>query len=75
MNKIIFEQVKEDLCFKAGFCGTDLSNTMPGTCQETALENLIKLVVQECAVLANRAENSETELRAAYNVITEHFGL
>lgn len=33
------------------------------------------LIVRECAVIASRAESSDTELRCMYDVITEHFGL
>jgi len=34
-----------------------------------------ELIVKECAIIANRAENTETELRCMYDVITEHFGV
>ena len=34
-----------------------------------------QLIIQECAIIANRAENTETEIRCMYDVITEHFGV
>ena len=34
-----------------------------------------ELIVRECAIIANRAENTETEMRCMYDVITEHFGV
>ncbi len=39
------------------------------------LEKFAELIVRECAIIANRAENTETELRCMYDVITEHFGV
>ena len=39
------------------------------------LEKFAELLIQECAIIANRAENTETELRCMYDVITEHFGV
>lgn len=36
---------------------------------------LICLVVKECALVATRAENNETELRPMYDVIMDHFGI
>ena len=41
------------LAREAGFCGGTLSNTQPGTCIETALENFAKLIVQDCADAAD----------------------
>ena len=38
-------------------------------------EKFAELIVQECAVIANRAENNDTEIRCMYDVITEHFGV
>jgi hypothetical protein len=35
----------------------------------------VELIVRECATVANRAENNETEIRCMYDVITEHFGV
>jgi hypothetical protein len=34
-----------------------------------------ELIVKECAIIANRAENTETEIRCMYDVLTEHFGV
>ena len=39
------------------------------------LEKFAELIVRECAKVANRAENAETEIRCMYDVITEHFGV
>jgi hypothetical protein len=38
-------------------------------------EKFAELIVRECAKVANRAENAETEIRCMYDVITEHFGV
>jgi len=35
----------------------------------------VELIVRECATVANRAENNETEIRCMYDVITQHFGV
>jgi hypothetical protein len=34
-----------------------------------------ELIVRECAVIANKAENTDAEIRCMYDVITEHFGV
>jgi hypothetical protein len=34
-----------------------------------------ELLIKKCAILANRAENNDNELRCMYDVITEHFGV
>ncbi len=34
-----------------------------------------ELIIKECAVIANRAENNDSELRCMYDVIVEHFGI
>jgi len=39
------------------------------------LEKFAELIVRECAIIANRAENTETETRCMYDVIAEHFGV
>jgi hypothetical protein len=39
------------------------------------LEKFAELIVKECAIIANKAENTETETRCMYDVITEHFGV
>jgi hypothetical protein len=41
------ERIRE-LCKRAGFIGEGFQNTVIGTCQETALENLAELIVAEC---------------------------
>jgi len=41
------ERIK-DLCLQAGFIGESM-NPAFGTCQETALNNLVELIVRECA--------------------------
>ena len=40
------ERIRE-LCKRAGFIGEGFQNTVIGTCQETALENLAELIVEE----------------------------
>ena len=47
------QPVLKDLLFKAGFTGSDLSNTQPGTCHETAFQNLFELLVDECGLYAD----------------------
>jgi hypothetical protein len=39
------------------------------------VEQFARLLVKECAIIANRADNTETEIRCMYDVITEHFGV
>jgi len=39
------------------------------------VKKFAELIVRECAIIANRAENTETEIRCMYDVITEHFGV
>ena len=34
-----------------------------------------ELIIRECATVASRAENSDTDIRCTYDVITEHFGV
>jgi hypothetical protein len=38
-------------------------------------EKFAELLIKECAIIANRADNTETEIRCMYDVITEHFGV
>ena len=38
-------------------------------------EKFAELIVKECAIIANCADNTETEIRCMYDVITEHFGV
>ena len=49
-------------------------------CSITELHELVELkfaelIVRECAVIANKAENTDAEIRCMYDVITEHFGV
>jgi len=39
------------------------------------IEKFAELLIKECAIIANRADNTETEIRCMYDVITEHFGV
>jgi hypothetical protein len=43
--------------------------------REVYNEKFAELIVRECAKIANHAENTETEIRCMYDVITEHFGV
>lgn len=38
-------------------------------------EKFANLIIQECATIANRAENNDLEIRCMYNIVTEHFGV
>jgi hypothetical protein len=38
-------------------------------------QKFAELIVRECAIIANRAENNECEFRSMYNVVTQHFGV
>ena len=42
---------------------------------EYDMEKFAELIIRECAEVASRAENSETELRCMYEVVTQHFGV
>ncbi len=42
--------------------------------QEVLLERFAELLIEECAMVANRAENNECEIRSAYEIIKSHFG-
>ena len=61
------ERIKE-LAFEAN---KDLDGNVP----IGFAEKFAELIVRECAKVANRAENAETEIRCMYDVITEHFGV
>lgn len=39
------------------------------------IEEFAKLIILECAVVANQAENNDSEFRCMYEVVTEHFGV
>ena len=42
---------------------------------DNSIEKFAESIINECAIIANRAENTETEVRCMYDVITEHFGV
>jgi hypothetical protein len=42
---------------------------------QVEFEKFAELIVKECAIIANRADNTETEIRCMYDVITEYFGV
>jgi hypothetical protein len=62
----------QELCKRAGFIGEGFQNTVIGTCQETALENLAELIVRECADIA--AINSHYGISVG-RIVKEHFGV
>lgn len=39
------------------------------------LEKFAHLIIEECALVANKAENNDNGFRCMYDVIHEHFGL
>jgi chemotaxis response regulator CheB len=43
--------------------------------QQEFTKKFAQLLIHECAIIANRADNTETEIRCMYDVITEHFGV
>jgi len=62
------ERIK-DLCLQAGFIGENMYPAF-GTCQETALNNLVELIVQECAeVVYSRSGHATPQ------DLYEHFGV
>ena len=38
-------------------------------------DKFAECIIRECAIMANRAENNERELRPAMEVVLDHFGL
>jgi hypothetical protein len=51
-------------------------NTMFSADEVVAFETkFAELIIKECAIIANRADNTETEIRCMYDIITEHFGV
>jgi hypothetical protein len=80
----------KELCAKAGFIGESMFPVI-GTCQETALQNLIELVAKECLNVVNQNihgpcgiydysytdENAAADSRAQsiYADISYHFGV
>jgi hypothetical protein len=61
----------KDLAFRAGFIGESF-NPIFGTCQETAIKNLIELVAEECADLCSNLDGGENMFSRG---IREHFGV
>lgn len=66
------ERIKE-LCKRAGFIGEGFQNTVIGTCQETALENLAELIVRDVfdCIAAERFEVHEPVIQK----VKLHFGV
>jgi len=56
----------EELAFKAGFTGKDLSNTQFGTSYKHALCNFMELIIQEC---------TEQCMSDDYKNILNHFNI
>ena len=70
MNERI-KQLAEQAAISCGyFIGPRLYMT-----HEEEMEKFAELLIKECAIIANRADNTETEIRCMYDVITEHFGV
>ena len=71
----------KDLAEQAGFTGQGFQNTVPGTCQETALENFADLIVQEICKELDRAQWDKGEDWVCANgtriipQIKQHFGV
>ena len=63
----------EQLCKRAGFIGEGFQNTVIGTSQETALENLAELIVRECCEVAHC--NFHVDGLTLGNIMKEHFGV
>lgn len=73
-------ELAKSLAFKAGFVGESMFPVV-GTCQETALENLVELVVSECARMVQNTNLEDVDggdsavLRAAAEQVRKNFGL
>lgn len=67
------ERIRE-LCKHAGFIGEGFQNTVIGTCQETALENLADLIVRECCDKFVDMQHKFHPSICAYE-IKKHFGV
>lgn len=37
------------------------------------IQKFAELLIKECAMVANKAENNDSEFRCMYNVVVEHF--
>lgn len=69
MSKVKLNPKLKELASKAGYSGLIYEISAEG------LERFAKLIIDECAVVANRAENNDSELRCMSDVIHEHFGV
>jgi hypothetical protein len=66
----------ESQCWEQVACDFDMSEGGLSTIRPVFNRaKFAKLIVEECATIANRAENNDLELRCMYNIITEHFGV
>lgn len=61
----------QDLARRAGFIGTNFSNTVIGTDQETALANFAELIIKECVLISRTSSNGFSASRR----MGEHFGV
>ena len=69
------ERIK-DLARQSGATNTDGGRADSAFCfTENEFETFVQKLIVESALLANRTENSDTETRCMYDVITEHFGI
>ena len=59
----------KEIAKRAGYSGLIYEISAEG------LERFAKLIIDECAIVANRAENNDNELRCMSDVIYEHFGV
>jgi hypothetical protein len=67
------EKLKE-LARRSGFVGNHLSNTVFGTCHETALETFAKFIVNECVDVCWAIDGPESSTDAGWQ-IRSHFGV
>ena len=69
------ERIK-DLARQSGATNLDGGRANTVFCfTEGELKTFVQKLIVESALLANRTENSDTETRCMYDVITEHFGV
>lgn len=80
-------RLNASLLQRAGFSGSDFSNTQIGTCHETALQNLIELAVEQCIEILEHSMKCDhytgelmpcernTVLVNQIDCIKEHFSL
>lgn len=74
MNKRIRELAKEaGLKVESWMTNPPKPFQILGSAEE--FEKFANLIIQECATIANRAENDDRELRCLWVVVTEHFGV